>query len=545
MRYGLRHKLSLLILVVGAQAGYAAVLQVDQADPDCNDATGSPAFCSLVPAVEAAFEGDSIQIGAGTYSGPGNRGIDTGKSLSIEGSGVDATRFDLEGTEYLLDIDNFGDDVPPLIFSLRDLSIEGGSASGSMVSIFTHFGDLTMERLRFFGSLGSGASIGVRADAEQSSILVRDIEVRDNQQGGLMVWGTWNLINAVVENSVFESNGGADGYGGAYIVRGIVRNCAFVGNESPGQGGGLAIQGFVENSQFENNSAVEGGGIGFLSRQNYEEYRRLVVRNSLFIDNIAARGAAIGGDIPVIYTPIPPPGLPQPLAIDKIQVTGSTFFGNASTEAGGAVFLDNGITSTEVVEVLLRNNTFTGNVAPASSVLHAGGIVDLDLEFNTILDNPATTGAGLEFDNIAVRYGHNVLSGTSTLCALSPEVQIDSQGYNFASDDTCNALFTADTDVTGLDQLLGPLADNGGPTMTHLPLEGSPLIDSGGGDCPEIDQRGYGRPAGDACDRGAVEAGAVPLGLDAMPVPASAWYLLILLAACIAVSGLRFVGSRA
>ena len=33
--------------------------------------------------------------------------------------------------------------------------------------------------------------------------------------------------------------------------------------------------------------------------------------------------------------------------------------------------------------------------------------------------------------------------------------------------------------ATPIDPLLGPLFDNGGPTRTHVPLVGSPVIDAG------------------------------------------------------------------
>lgn len=57
--------------------------------------------------------------------------------------------------------------------------------------------------------------------------------------------------------------------------------------------------------------------------------------------------------------------------------------------------------------------------------------------------------------------------------------------------------------------LLGPLADNGGPTQTMALLEGSPAIDAAtGGTPPSVDQRGLGRPAGTAPDVGAFELGA-------------------------------------
>jgi hypothetical protein len=74
----------------------------------------------------------------------------------------------------------------------------------------------------------------------------------------------------------------------------------------------------------------------------------------------------------------------------------------------------------------------------------------------------------------------------------------------------------------GADPLLGPLSDNGGPTLTQALLPGSPAIDTGlASGCRDaagalmLDQRGYFRHAdGDGngsrrCDRGAFEYGAV------------------------------------
>jgi hypothetical protein len=45
------------------------------------------------------------------------------------------------------------------------------------------------------------------------------------------------------------------------------------------------------------------------------------------------------------------------------------------------------------------------------------------------------------------------------------------------------------------DPLLGPLQDNGGPTLTMALLPGSPAIDAGDNtDAPDFDQRGPGFP---------------------------------------------------
>ncbi len=50
--------------------------------------------------------------------------------------------------------------------------------------------------------------------------------------------------------------------------------------------------------------------------------------------------------------------------------------------------------------------------------------------------------------------------------------------------------------LTG-DPQLGPLAANGGPTLTMALLPGSPAIDAGDdANCPATDQRGVTRPQG-------------------------------------------------
>ena len=69
-----------------------------------------------------------------------------------------------------------------------------------------------------------------------------------------------------------------------------------------------------------------------------------------------------------------------------------------------------------------------------------------------------------------------------------------------------SANFSSASSRGTLDPLLGPLADNGGPTPTMALLPGSPAIDAGDDSaCPPTDQRGVARPQGLACDIGAFE----------------------------------------
>ena len=66
-----------------------------------------------------------------------------------------------------------------------------------------------------------------------------------------------------------------------------------------------------------------------------------------------------------------------------------------------------------------------------------------------------------------------------------------------------------------INPLLAPLADNGGRTRTHLPLTGSPAIDSGNAFGETADQRGFTRTVNGTTDIGAVEVQAAPTHISA------------------------------
>ena len=79
-------------------------------------------------------------------------------------------------------------------------------------------------------------------------------------------------------------------------------------------------------------------------------------------------------------------------------------------------------------------------------------------------------------------------------------------GHNLSSD--ASPGFTGTGSLTNIDPKLGPLTNNGGPTLTMALLPGSPAIDAGDTSAaPVTDQRGFPRPAGSAADIGAFEYG--------------------------------------
>ena len=93
----------------------------------------------------------------------------------------------------------------------------------------------------------------------------------------------------------------------------------------------------------------------------------------------------------------------------------------------------------------------------------------------------------------------------ATFCP-SPKRGISiSLGHNLFSD--VPNLTVAPTDLVNTNPLLGPLADNGGPTQTMALLPGSPAIDAGVAVAGvTTDQRGIARPQGTTPDIGAFES---------------------------------------
>jgi hypothetical protein len=180
-------------------------------------------------------------------------------------------------------------------------------------------------------------------------------------------------------------------------------------------------------------------------------------------------------------------------------------------------------------KVMLRSSTVSGNVAANDG----GGIFigyrgEIEIEHSTIAGNTGTAGGGLALswsDYAAIRgsvVADNVaLSGGSPDCYTGYPAWLISRDYNLIGSTVgCTIGGDTDHDLYGVDPLLGPLADNGGPTLTHALLEGSPAIDAG--TCTDLDgapvttdQRGAPRPYGPACDIGAFEFGAEPPALVA------------------------------
>ena len=148
-------------------------------------------------------------------------------------------------------------------------------------------------------------------------------------------------------------------------------------------------------------------------------------------------------------------------SLGTASVIGATLSGNSATYGGG--FVHSG-TST------ITNTTFGANIAPVGGGLQVNS-------FGATLTNVTfqanSNGIWTGYAQVTLR--NTVLAGSTSgpNCSGYPEAGIVSQGFNLSSDNSC-AYLTQPGDRTGVNPLLGPLANNGGPTLTHLPAATSP-----------------------------------------------------------------------
>ena len=130
---------------------------------------------------------------------------------------------------------------------------------------------------------------------------------------------------------------------------------------------------------------------------------------------------------------------------------------------------------------MLIGSTLSGNYAPLGGGGFEGGGV---IKNSTISSNG---NGGISTNGIEI--GNTILDGNT---GANIDGTATSLGYNISSDDGGGNL-TGPGDQINTAPLIGPLQDNGGPTLTHALLPGSPAIDAGDPNFsppPSTDQRG-------------------------------------------------------
>jgi len=183
----------------------------------------------------------------------------------------------------------------------------------------------------------------------------------------------------------------------------------------------------------------------------------------------------------------------------------------------------------------------SGNSAQVGGAVQAEGtsgggssLMTTVISNSTLTRNSANTSGGVDMNSgdqeMVIDNSIIADNGTFDLQLNSPYVVTFSLVQRA---DPAVVLSTADGNILGVAPRLGPLADNGGSTRTHLPLADSPVVDAGDPaitGAPATDQRGSARIVR-VIDLGAVEvpAALAATGRSTDPEPVLAALLLVLL----------------
>ncbi|MCA9110134.1 MAG: hypothetical protein KDA52_09320 [Planctomycetaceae bacterium] len=324
---------------------------------------------------------------------------------------------------------------------------------------------------------GDGSSAGgtliIDGTLAPVEITNNSADMGSGSGGGIQtLGGTATIINALIQgNDAQRAGGGLEIEDSASVIitdSTIDMNDVAIG-ANPGNGGGIhvgpASNITVNTSTFTNNTASEGGGLWVGGGSTLNVYQSTV--GEMGSPNDAT------GDGGGIYN----------TGGAMLFVDQSTIAYNTADNGGG---IGQGISGSST----LTNSTISNNAADTDG----GGIFTdanvFDLDSVTVFANTAAnTGDGIEIEGGNVNIVNSIIGGTDS---------INTDGGAFTDTDSI-------VEEDDGDPMLGALADNGGPTFTHLPLPGSPAIDAGDTGL-DVDQRGFDRPLGSQDDIGAVEA---------------------------------------
>lgn len=374
---------------------------------------------------------------------------------------------------------------------------------GSAGGIIIEDGTLTIRDSVISGNSTKADGGGIQTiDAE---LRIASTEISHNTAsgygGGAHVYGSRAQLTGV------RLFGNTADYGGGLAGKDIVINGATVYANSAREGGGLAGRDIVINgATVYANSAREGGGM---------RVSGTVIANSTIHDNQADE---VGGGL---------------LASGgQVEMATSMIFGNTADIGGGAAFrLYN---SADRSASLIRNVTFSSNVATGAGGGLAISPVSLDtrdtdrnglrLVHTTFVDNHSGNRGNDLWLSGAVRelqvFASNSIfasseGGAGEACGM-PLTTFAENINNFYADGSCgpNGVNTVTDNL-----ILGPLADNGGPTLTHGVDPASDTVDAADASrCQATDQRGVPRDA-EACDIGAFEVtDALRVGTESLAI---------------------------
>lgn len=321
-------------------------------------------------------------------------------------------------------------------------------------------------------------------------IQARDSEIRDNETGIYLRGGY-----AVLERSVISGNRLSGIYGRSDWSRQYGPESRVVAYDATISGNaGAGITGSIVSFRCED-CTIAGNGLDGIDLGIYQGVGMSLYRCT--IDGNARDG--IRGEV---------------LArIDDSTISNNARFGISTGGWTSAIWMSNSTVSgnrssgivqgapdlfADLAHVSLVNVTVTGNASGGEGAgIERSVYLDLDMGDTAYLSNVVVAGNGIDLS------GSEPFTIDYSLIGEPGTAEIDES--------------VPGSNLIGDDPLLGPLQNNGGSTLTHLPLPGSPLIDAGDpaiADPRAYDQRG---PGFDRILLGRIDIGSVEVQPDLQP----------------------------
>ncbi|HET6631751.1 MAG TPA: right-handed parallel beta-helix repeat-containing protein [Rhodanobacteraceae bacterium] len=348
----------------------------------------------------------------------------------------------------------------------------GGYFSGAML-----LGTSTVKGNHAVGSGSEGGGFYVGGAASISSTTVTE---NDASAGG---GGLFFADNATVSTSTVSDNSVVARGGGIYAAADLsVETSTLADNTAGTLGGGVYVIDALnlEASNVTGNDAgITAGGVS--------AYGNVTIERSTIAGNTSPHtaGASLGNS-----------------ATTAIRIDQTTISGNRSSDTrwGAGLYLKQ--------DAIIRNSTITGNIEHNGTDTHYGAGISLAPGLQLTLSSSIVSGNGLDWGD-----------GDMLVIPEADDIGIADDGgpvYDILGSHNMIGASTVTTPPDTIGQATGfgmgrtglaALADNGGPTLTHMPRPDSLAIDNGTANTFSCDQRAgdFARVVGLAADIGAVE----------------------------------------
>ncbi len=329
------------------------------------------------------------------------------------------------------------------------------------------------------------ANIGAGIVDFDENLTLNHVAITGNtatgEGGGL--WMDGFTFAATIRDSTISGNTAAKG-GGVYNEDTggplLFQRTAITGNTATGNGGGVyfydpdtAIT-FEDSTISGNTAGNKGGGIFDYDTDGTGAF-------TISRTTISGNSASSSGGGAYFYGPDTP-----------VVIEDSTISGNHATGgSGGGLFLYNLYDPFTIRNSTVANNTAAGN---GGGIYLYSGTVTLDdtiVADNSLVAAPRTTRGSTTTSDLATGDGGEFDARYSLIEVTGSPNIVDNGGNIFNQDPQ-----------------LGPLQNNGGPTLTQRPAGTSPVINAGDPAFtppPSTDQRGFPRVVNGRIDIGAVE----------------------------------------